>query len=42
VLREDLGEDGTDADLIGQLAQRVSVSNAQQARDLRTRPSRTS
>ena len=31
VSREDLGEDGTDADLIGRLADRVSVSHAQQA-----------
>jgi ATP-dependent exoDNAse (exonuclease V) alpha subunit len=31
VSREDLGEDGTDADLIERLAQRVSVSHAQQA-----------
>jgi hypothetical protein len=31
VSREDLGEDGTDADLIGRLAERVSVSHAQAA-----------
>ncbi len=31
VSREDLGEDGTDADLIERLADRVSVSHAQQA-----------
>jgi conjugative relaxase-like TrwC/TraI family protein len=31
VSREDLGEDGTDADLIGRLAQRMSVSHAQHA-----------
>jgi conjugative relaxase-like TrwC/TraI family protein len=31
VSREDLGEDGTDADLTERLAQRVSVSHAQQA-----------
>jgi conjugative relaxase-like TrwC/TraI family protein len=31
VSREDLGEDGTDADLIGRLADRVAVSHAQQA-----------
>jgi ATP-dependent exoDNAse (exonuclease V) alpha subunit len=31
VSREDLGEDGTDADLIERLAERVSLSHAQQA-----------
>jgi hypothetical protein len=31
VSREDLGEEGTDANLIGRLAERVSVSHAQQA-----------
>jgi ATP-dependent exoDNAse (exonuclease V) alpha subunit len=37
VSREDLGEDGTDTDLIGRLADRMSVSNAQQASVTRDR-----
>jgi ATP-dependent exoDNAse (exonuclease V) alpha subunit len=37
VSREDLGEDGTDADLIGRLADRMSVSHTQQASVTRVR-----
>jgi hypothetical protein len=40
VSREDLGEDGTDADLIGRLAQRVSTSNVQEASVTRERVAR--